>query len=57
MLFTLLPWGLAADRWDERWVTAAGLTVAAAVGEVNRRRRDPEPQPDGDLVAAGPPPR
>ena len=30
MLFTLLPWGLAADRWDERWVAAAGLTVAAA---------------------------
>ena len=30
MLFTLLPWGLVADRIDERWVIAAGLTGAAA---------------------------
>lgn len=30
MLFTLLPWGLVADRFDERWVIAAGLTAAAA---------------------------
>jgi MFS family permease len=30
MLFTLLPWGLAADRWDEQWVVATGLTIAAA---------------------------
>jgi sugar phosphate permease len=30
MLFTLLPWGLVADRVDERWVIAAGLTGAAA---------------------------
>jgi sugar phosphate permease len=30
MLFTLLPWGLLADRLDERWVIAAGLTGAAA---------------------------
>src|SRR5579871_6122655 len=29
MLFTLLPWGLVADRVDERWVIAAGLTGAA----------------------------
>jgi len=29
MLFTLLPWGLVADRVDERWVIAAGLTAAA----------------------------
>jgi len=29
MLFTLLPWGLVADRFDERWVIAAGLTCAA----------------------------
>src|SRR6476620_8540178 len=29
MLFTLLPWGLIADRVDERWVIAAGLTGAA----------------------------
>ena len=29
MLFTLLPWGLAADRWDERWVVAVGLGIAA----------------------------
>ena len=28
MLFTLLPWGLLADRLDERWVIAAGLTGA-----------------------------
>ena len=30
MLFTLLPWGLVADRVDERWVIATGLTGAAA---------------------------
>ena len=30
MLFTLLPWGLAADRLDERRVIAAGLLGAAA---------------------------
>jgi len=29
MLCTLLPWGLVADRVDERWVIATGLTVAA----------------------------
>ncbi len=28
MLFTLLPWGLLADRFDERLVIAAGLTCA-----------------------------
>ena len=28
MLFTLLPWGLAADRLDERWVIVAGLVGA-----------------------------
>jgi sugar phosphate permease len=31
MLFTLLPWGLVADRVDERWVIAVGLTGAAAM--------------------------
>jgi sugar phosphate permease len=31
MLCTLLPWGLVADRVDERWVIAAGLTGAAAL--------------------------
>jgi sugar phosphate permease len=31
MLFTLLPWGLLADRLDERWVITAGLTGAAAM--------------------------
>jgi MFS family permease len=31
MLFTLLPWGLVADRLDERWVIAAGLTGAATL--------------------------
>ena len=30
MLFTLLPWGLVADRVDERWVIATGLIGAAA---------------------------
>jgi sugar phosphate permease len=30
MLFTLLPWGLLADRLDERWVIAMGLTGCAA---------------------------
>jgi sugar phosphate permease len=30
MLFTLLPWGLLADRLAERWVIAAGPTGAAA---------------------------
>jgi MFS family permease len=29
MLFTLLPWGLVADRVDERWVIATGLAAAA----------------------------
>jgi sugar phosphate permease len=29
MLFTLLPWGLVADRVDERWVIATGLSGAA----------------------------
>ncbi len=31
MLFTLLPWGLIADRVEERWVIATGLTGAAAL--------------------------
>jgi sugar phosphate permease len=31
MLFTLLPWGLVADRLDERWVIATGLTGAATL--------------------------
>jgi sugar phosphate permease len=30
MLFTLLPWGLVADRFDERWVIATGLVGAGA---------------------------
>lgn len=30
MLFTLLPWGLLADRLDERWVIAIGLSGSAA---------------------------
>jgi len=30
MLFTLLPWGLLADRFDERVVIAVGLVGAAA---------------------------
>ncbi len=37
MLFTLLPWGLVADRIDERWVIPVGLSggavmLAAAAG-------------------------
>jgi sugar phosphate permease len=31
MLFTLLLWGLVADRVDERWVIATGLTGASAL--------------------------
>ncbi|MGH3048638.1 MAG: MFS transporter, partial [Gaiellaceae bacterium] len=30
MLFTLLPWGLLADRLDERWVIVPGLVGAGA---------------------------
>jgi sugar phosphate permease len=37
MLFTLLPWGLVADRVDERWVIATGLTGAAALLAVASR--------------------
>jgi sugar phosphate permease len=29
MLFTLLPWGLLADRWNEQTVIALGLSFAA----------------------------
>ena len=31
MLFTLLPWGLVADRVAEQWVITTGLTGAAAL--------------------------
>jgi sugar phosphate permease len=31
MLFTLLPWGLVADRIDERWVIATGLSGAGVM--------------------------
>jgi len=31
MLFTLLPWGLVADRVEERWVIATGLNGAAGL--------------------------
>ena len=30
MLCTLLPWGMLADRLDERWVIAIGLTGCGA---------------------------
>jgi sugar phosphate permease len=30
MLFTLLPWGLLADRWNEQAVIALGLSLSAA---------------------------
>jgi MFS family permease len=29
LTFALLPWGLAVDRWGERWTLAVGLTVCA----------------------------
>jgi sugar phosphate permease len=33
MLVTLLPWGLAADRYDERWIVVLGLgTSGLALG-------------------------
>jgi sugar phosphate permease len=31
MLFTLLPWGLVADRIDERWVIPVGLSGGAVM--------------------------
>ena len=31
MLFTLLPWGLLADRFNEQWVIASGLSGAGIV--------------------------
>ena len=31
LLFTLVAWGAAADRWGERWVLAGGLALAGAV--------------------------
>ena len=38
MLFTLLPWGLVADRVDERWVIATGLTGRGARSSSPPRR-------------------
>ena len=46
MLFTLLLWGLVADRFDERWVIAAGLVGAGvALGGAAETARPPPPRP------------
>ncbi len=47
MLFTLLPWGLVADRVDERWVIATGLTGAAGALVASPRRPRASPRRDG----------
>ena len=39
MLVTLLPWGLLADRFDERWVIAVGLVGAGAALGVTAQTR------------------
>src|SRR3954449_4673757 len=52
MLFTLLPWGLVADRVDERWVIATGLTGADALLVV-ASRTDTFGAVTGALVAVG----
>jgi len=52
MLFTLLPWGLVADRVEERWVIAAGLTGAAALLAVASTTRS-FAAVTGALVGAG----
>ena len=52
MLFTLLPWGLLADRFDERWVIATGLTCAGAA-LVSAAYTTTFPALVGTLVAAG----
>ena len=52
MLFTLLPWGLLADRFDERWVIAAGLSCSGlALGSA--AFTSAFPMLVGTLVAAG----
>src|SRR3954466_2897244 len=52
MLFTLLPWGLVADRVDERWVIATGLAGAAALLVV-ASRTDTFGAVTGALVGVG----
>jgi sugar phosphate permease len=52
MLFTLLPWGLLADRFDERVVIAAGL-VGAGVAFAAAARTTSFGALVGTLIAAG----
>jgi sugar phosphate permease len=52
MLFTLLPWGLAADHLDERWVIVAGL-VGAGVSFGGAAESTGLGSLVGTLVAAG----
>jgi sugar phosphate permease len=52
MLFTLLPWGLAADRLDERLVIVVGLAGAGAA-LVAAGRTGSYPALVGVLIAAG----
>ena len=52
MLFTLLPWGLVADRFDERLVIATGL-IGAAGALAAAATTHSYPALTGALVAAG----
>ena len=52
MLFTLLGWGLVADRIDERWVIATGLSGAAVMLAV-ASTTDSFAAVTGTLVAVG----
>ncbi|HEY2074040.1 MAG TPA: MFS transporter [Gaiellaceae bacterium] len=52
MLFTLLPWGLLADRFDERWVIVAGLVGAGAALAASAQTHRLWPLM-GTLIAAG----
>ena len=52
MLFTLLAWGLVADRIEERWVIATGLSGAAAMLAV-ASTTDGFAAVTGTLVAVG----
>src|SRR6058998_940200 len=52
MLFTLLPWGLVADRFDERWVIAVGL-AGASLALLGASTTHSYAALTGSLVAAG----